>query len=131
MSTTQKRSAHVTLGLVATLAAVACDDPQYADANARHCVDSRTNTVVDERECARPVTGGGISPFLFFYGGRLTGGSYYGARISDYSRTPVPGRNYTSGARSFSSFRSARASGGGRVGRGSLGAIGAGRTFGG
>jgi len=134
-----KRSTTVTLGLVSALAAVGCGgggEESFSDDSARHCVDTRTDKVVEERACATGHRGAGMSPFLYYYGGTLIGRSYYGSRLQGYSRAPIRGRTYTTGYQSYSGYQTARsrsASNARSVSRGSMGTIGSrssGRVFG-
>jgi hypothetical protein len=59
--------------LAASAAIAGCgrnDDWQASNGAARVCVDAQGRRVTDE-ECGRPRTGGGVSPFLWYYLGTL------------------------------------------------------------
>jgi hypothetical protein len=71
----------------------------------RFCTDASGKRVADQ-ECERPRSGGGVSPFLWYYLGSLQGRNRYtipavGAVARGGGIAPSPGINYSSSDRSF------------------------------
>ena len=89
-------------GLAAACSAAACSSGDDAGqrtasgewgegepAETRYCADSATGRVVSNDECARPRTGGGFYPFLWYYGGRTMMGANGATYVTGASRTPT------------------------------------------
>jgi hypothetical protein len=92
----------LTMALAVAGAVGGCDRDQNKDWQAsnqptRVCVDQQGHRV-PENQCGQPVhTGGGVSPFLWYYLGTLGARSYvpaYGGAVSGGSFAPAAGVRY-------------------------------------